>query len=185
MQPARFLALLSMSASALAVTCTDGAVVYCVRGSDPTWESDSPDPNYNQLPQGMTDTANAIVQKHGGYVVPISYPSIDASSANENDGKYQQSVQMGVNALHDAIVNYVAACPTQGKVFVLGYSQGAQVVSGVLGGCQSSFCSNQPIDAHRRSMIWPRPLDVVYDIEGLTYSLPQLLVLRSLATQVS
>lgn len=145
------LTVAGLSSTAVAVQCTDGAVVFAVRGSDGNWDSLSTDPAYNQFPSGMNAVANFAIGKAGsGYMQAIPYPAIVASSENLANGNYQQSVAIGTNALQQAILSYVDACPN-GKIFVEGYSQGAQVVSGALGGCTPGFCSNAPIKAHNRS----------------------------------
>lgn len=127
------------------VQCTNGAVVFAVRGSDPNWSSLDTNPNYAQLPSGMTNVANAIISKAGsGYLQAVAYPAINPPTNNYQD--YEPSVQDGVKALTNDILSYINACP-QGKVFVMGYSQGAQVVDSALGGTSQ----NSPIDAHSRS----------------------------------
>lgn len=127
------------------VQCTNGAVVFAVRGSDPNWSSLDTNPAYNQLPQGMTNVANAIISKAGsGYLQAVAYPAINPPTNNYAD--YDPSVQDGVKALTNDILAYVNACPN-GKIFVMGYSQGGQVVSSALGGTSE----NSAIKAHNRS----------------------------------
>lgn len=151
MQLKQVVTIAGLSSTALAVTCTDGAVVFAVRGSDGNWNSLANDPAYNQLPSGMTAVANDVIAKAGsGYLMPIMYPSINPSQENLSNGNYQRSVAIGTNNLQQAILSYVNACPN-GKIFVEGYSQGAQVVSGALGGCTPGWCSYAPIKAHNRS----------------------------------
>lgn len=103
-------------------------IVYGVRGSsdNPTLNSD---PNiYNQLPPEFGQIASAI----GGRLQAIAYP---ASSPQVNNGaNYGPSVQKGIESLQDTIYAFINQCPTVGKIVVLGYSQGAQVVSGALAG---------------------------------------------------
>lgn len=106
------------------------AVVFAVRPTDTNQTTLGYNPRYNILPTAMNDTANAVVKKAGGksYVDYIQYPAINPAT-----GMYPQSVQMGITALQGAITNYTNECPV-GQVFVMGYSQGAQVMSSALGG---------------------------------------------------
>ena len=46
---------------------------------------------------------------------------------------YSQSLQTGIEPLQQAIRSYADACP-EGKIVLMGYSQGAQVVSDALAG---------------------------------------------------
>ena len=87
-------------------TCTNGAVVFVVRGSDLQQETLGYNPRYNQQPVGTVNTANAIIQKAGGnsYMSSIQYPAIDPAS-----GQYGQSVQDGVAAIQGAILDYIVS----------------------------------------------------------------------------
>lgn len=124
------------------VTCTDEAVVFALRGSDPAQSTLGPNPRYNDLPAGMTNTANGVISKAGGnsYLQPIQYPAVKPDPPSNS--LYKQSVSQGAQALKTAILDYVDNCP-KGKIFILGYSQGAQVTSITLGG-------NEPLPAGAR-----------------------------------
>lgn len=147
-------ALIAICSLAAAQKCSTGAVVFGVRGSD-THNSLDTDPAYDQLPSGMNDAATAVIKQAGGdstnsYYTAVPYPAITPSAENLQNGMYTESVAIGINETQSLITQYVNNCP-DGKVFVLGFSQGAQVVSGALGGCTPGFCSNTGVDAHDRS----------------------------------
>lgn len=126
------------------VACTNGAVVFAVRGSDPNWSSLSVDPQYADIGTPMTDVANAIISKAGGGSLhAIQYPAINPPTNGYQD--YQQSVNMGIQALQNAVISYVNSCPN-GRIFIMGYSQGGQVVSGALAGSQVAG----PLKVHGR-----------------------------------
>ena len=121
------------------VQCTTGAVVFAVRGSDSSRLSDNVNPTYSQLPSGMTAAANAVIPKAGsGYVQAVAYPAAAGSTQY-----YTRSVDDGIHALQDNILAYINACPS-GKIFVLGFSQGAQVMTGALAGSTVA----DPVKAH-------------------------------------
>ncbi|EME45634.1 carbohydrate esterase family 5 protein [Dothistroma septosporum NZE10] len=119
-----------------ATTCVP-AVVFAVRGSDDQQTTPGYNPRYSELPSGMTAAANAVISKNGGQsstgLRPLNYTAISATQTNLANGWYQQSVNGGIGALQQVIVDYVNQCPT-GKIFVMGYSQGAQVTSSALAG---------------------------------------------------
>lgn len=122
------------------------AVVFAVRGSDDQQTTLGYNPRYSDLPEGMTNAANAVINKNGGGSLrPLNYPAIAASQQNLDSGDYQRSVNQGISTLQQDIVNYVNQCPS-GKVFVLGYSQGAQVTSSALAGAPNY----PPLKAHGR-----------------------------------
>nr|POE56391.1 acetylxylan esterase 2 [Quercus suber] len=142
------------------------AVVFAVRGSDDQQTTLGFNPRYNQLPSGMTAAANAVFSKNGGDAStglrPLNYPAISASQTNLANGNYGRSVDQGIGALQQVIVDYVNQCPT-GKIFVMGYSQGGQVTSGALAGNPS----HAPLKAKGRLTAGVIYADPTY-IDGLS-----------------
>ena len=124
--------------------CTNGAVIFAVRGSDYGHHDLSTDPYYTDIGPGMQKVANAVLSHAGnqGSINPIAYPAIAGDSP-----QYPQSVSTGITNLQNAIYDYIGRCPN-GKVFVLGNSQGAQIVTGALAGSKNAG----PLNGHMRSM---------------------------------
>ena len=129
-------AILAWSTTALAVPllsgrqssgCSSGLQMFVARGS-------LEDPG-----QGVEGCITALVQQSipGSNGVGIDYPA--------NPNAYFTSEPAGVKAMTAAIQNYTQACPN-GKYALLGYSQGANVVSDVLGGAFLPALGAGPID---------------------------------------
>ncbi|PNY25129.1 Acetylxylan esterase 2 [Tolypocladium capitatum] len=86
---------------------------------------------------------NVAGQVKGSTVVPLDYP---ASFANPD---YITSVSDGVAAMQGVLGKYTADCP-DGKVAVMGYSQGAQVsMDTICGGSGGTFDSAAPLAANK------------------------------------
>lgn len=118
--------------------CTDGIAIYTLRGSDPNYHDYNNDNPNSVGSQDLQDIAYAGRDGAGsGYVQAIRYPATI-------DG-YQTSLEQGIRTLKNTLEDYVAKCPN-GKVGAVGYSQGAQAITGVLGG--SVYTS--PLDANGR-----------------------------------
>ena len=124
------------------VTCVNGVVVYLVRGSDPGQRTTGYNPRYSILPTAMESAAAAATNAAGGgRINRLNYPAIYGESPD-----YQASVNQGIETLQDLAMRYVNACPNQGRIVFMGYSQGAQVVTGALAGSQT----RGPIDLNLR-----------------------------------
>lgn len=65
-----------------------------------------------------------------GSSIGLDYPAV----INNNMGNYPPSVQAGIKNLTSLITSYVGQCGSSSSIVLLGYSQGAQVVSATLGG---------------------------------------------------
>ncbi|KAK3699764.1 hypothetical protein LTR37_016273 [Vermiconidia calcicola] len=109
------------------------------------------------MPPGMINAAAAAIRKTGGTLqmdvnfIPIAYPAVLPPA------DYQKSVNKGIVALQDSIYEYIGRCPA-GKIVVMGFSQGAQVVGGALAG--STFAGREPLRAQGRvaaSVIYADP----------------------------
>ena len=110
--------------------CVKGVMVVAARGSDPDWTNPAEnDPAYADLGT-LGDIATAVTKAvgHGSFVNPVPYPAT-------TDG-YDQSMGTGIDTAQGMIRDYVDACKDKvnPKIVVLGYSQGAQVLSSALVG---------------------------------------------------
>ena len=107
--------------------CSGGLQMFIARGSlEPQGE-------------GVESCVPALVQQSipGSKAEGIVYPA--------DPNNYFTSEPEGVSAMTQAIKNYTQACPT-GKFALLGYSQGANVVSDVIGGSFLGAAGPGPID---------------------------------------
>ncbi|PHH70021.1 hypothetical protein CDD82_7388 [Ophiocordyceps australis] len=121
MRPSPLAALLP---PAMALSCSPGLYVLVARG---TFEPPGPG-SAGLIPQALANRTSANIT-----TAPIDYP------ASLTDPAYTQSVQEGGHAVHDAIVNYASACP-DGKMAIVGYSQGAQIsLDAICGGSGNGF----------------------------------------------
>lgn len=114
----------------------NGPFIVAVRGS-------GPDPNH---PECANSTVNEQVCESGlskiiglvtsnfsdwpGSDTGLAYPAV----TNNFMGNYEPSVKAGMANLTTVIKSFVGQCGSSSKVVLLGYSQGAQVVSNTLGG---------------------------------------------------
>ena len=121
----------SWAASTLATRqlsgCSSGVHLFIARGSlEPQGE-------------GVESCVTSLVQQSipGSSGEGIVYPA--------DPNKYFISEPAGVKAMTAAIQNYTQACPN-GKFALLGYSQGANVVSDVIGGSFLGALESGPID---------------------------------------
>ena len=107
--------------------CSKGLQLFVARGS------------LEAQGEGVEGCVTSLVQQSipGSNGEGIVYP------ADPND--YFVSEPAGVTAMTKAIQNYTQACPT-GKFALLGYSQGANVVSDVVGGSFLGALGSGPID---------------------------------------
>jgi acetylxylan esterase len=97
----------------------------------------------------------AIVAANSGATSEaIDYPAV-------GDSQYSASVQAGVQAVAEAVNNYVQQCPDT-KIVLVGYSQGSQIIDDAMCGGGDSYegitDTTAPIDSdtasHVAAMIW-------------------------------
>lgn len=100
--------------------CYKGAYIIAARGSN------QPAGTPGSLSSFVTLVKDQIPHSHN---VSVDYPAINA-----NQTAYAQSVAAGVNATSKLIHKYVKDCGSQSRIALLGFSQGAQVMSDLLGG---------------------------------------------------
>ena len=112
--------------------CVQGVFVVAARGSDPNWHDPTKtDPAYKDI-DGLRDIGQSVINDvgKGSHLQALPYP---ASLDN-----YPVSVGNGIDAARKIIHNYVDNCSKKvdPKIVLLGYSQGAQVMSDTLVGGQ-------------------------------------------------
>ncbi|KAF4442843.1 hypothetical protein F53441_11633 [Fusarium austroafricanum] len=109
--------------------CADGLYMIAARGT-------GEDKGTGVIGEIAKDVAKRV---NGSIVSPLDYP------ATFQNPDYEDSEAAGVKALSTALNNYHSSCP-DGKVAVLGYSQGGQVASDVFcGGSGGMFPDNKPL----------------------------------------
>jgi acetylxylan esterase len=115
------LCLVALAAAApLALTprqsCSSGVYIIAARGSDE-------DPGYGSTASVVNGVLSAIP---GSAAIALDYP------ASVLDPLYPDSVTDGINAMISLIESYVNSCG--GKIVLVGFSQGANVVTDALAG---------------------------------------------------
>ena len=115
-----------------AANCVDGVFIVAARGSDSSWtDPNTTDPDYASI-GGMQTIADQIISAvgKGSYLSAVPYP------ASSDFTQYSTSRGHGIDAAQSMIRNYVDQCKSTvtPRVVVLGYSQGAQVISDSLAG---------------------------------------------------
>ncbi|KAF4976368.1 hypothetical protein FZEAL_6944 [Fusarium zealandicum] len=122
------------AASALAqnskdVKCADGLYMVVARGT-------GEDKGTGITGEIAKDVADRV---KGSIVNPLDYP------ATFQDPDYQDSETDGVRIMTDVLTNYHRSCP-DGKIAVLGYSQGGQIATDTFcGGTGDGFAENKPL----------------------------------------
>ena len=107
----------------------DGVLVVAVRGSDSSWvRSGRTDPDYTDIGD-LQPIAEAVMGQiiHNSRLSAVPYPATLFD--------YLTSLGNGIDAFQSLITSYVDSCSNP-RLVVLGYSQGATVVSGGLIGGQ-------------------------------------------------
>ncbi|KAL2818713.1 cutinase-domain-containing protein [Aspergillus cavernicola] len=130
--------LLAAATAATNLTCTDGLYMIVARGTEETaaarngfYPANSGSPGY---------VAQLIAaQIKDSIIMGVDYP------ATITDPSYVQSEEEGITTMLQLVNQYHSSCPNA-KMALLGYSQGAQVVSDVLcGGSGGNFGHNAPL----------------------------------------
>lgn len=115
-------------------SCAAGVQIFVVRGST--------EPSHmGRIAPVATSIRDAVP---GSFITALDYP------AKINAAEYFFSVHMGVSRLAKLVRDYVKMCP-QGKIALVGYSQGAHVVGDLV-------CGASSVPLYR-----PKPLDPVYN----------------------
>lgn len=107
-----------------ATQCYSGAYIIAARGS--TEPAGTP----GNLASFVTLIKGKVHQSHN---VSVDYPA-----DNSSGGAYVNSVAIGVNATQKLIQTYVKRCGSASRIALLGFSQGAQVMSDLLGGTSTN-----------------------------------------------
>ncbi|CAI4212382.1 unnamed protein product [Parascedosporium putredinis] len=110
-------AFLAALASAQQPVCAEGLQIFIARGT-----GEAPGP-------GVTGNLGQAV---AGLIPGSRVQGVDYPASLDNPG-YFDSVKNGTKTLRDNLVEYAAACPN-GKVAVMGYSQGAQITANAICG---------------------------------------------------
>ncbi|KAM5381709.1 hypothetical protein ACJZ2D_002929 [Fusarium nematophilum] len=132
-------ALFAASALAQDVKCADGLYMVVARGTNE-------DKGSGSIGVVAEDVADRI---DGSIILPLDYP------ATLQDPDYLESESDGVDAMQEALTKYHESCP-DGKIAVLGYSQGGQVASdSFCGGAGDGFSDNKalPTDFVKGSVV--------------------------------
>lgn len=87
------------------------------------------------------EVAQQVVQK-----VPNSNTTPIGYAASTDFSNYAASLNTGIPSLKQAITSYSDSCPN-GKIVLMGYSQGAQVVTDTLAGDGGDGTGATPLDA--------------------------------------
>lgn len=118
------LATLASIATAIPIlhrnTCYSGLYMIVARGSDEAAGEGKPGV--------VADLIAAQVPNSGS--VAVDYPATIISS----DSAYPESVTDGINDTLDKIWSYVSSCGDDSRIVLVGYSQGANVMTDVLAG---------------------------------------------------
>ena len=155
---------LAQTTAAQGQDCVQGVLVVAARGSDPNWhDATKTDPDYAQLGE-LRNIANGVVNevKMGSRVRAVPYP------ATTDD--YPTSVSHGVAAVKGIIRDYVDGCSKKvdPKIVLLGYSQGAQVMSDVLVGGGGG---NALEAKYTKRSKWPIDFKIAYLLTRVSKSL--------------
>lgn len=112
--------LLSFASAVFSANCTSGLYIVVARGSG------------EKQGEGVTAAIAKMIEAEipNSTSVGLVYPA--------TLGNYIQSEEAGVTALQSVLDDYVASCP-DGKIALLGYSQGAQVIGDVLCGASEAI----------------------------------------------
>jgi Cutinase len=105
--------------------CASGVHIIAARGSTEP-QGEGPLQNVSSLIEQSIPGSNDIAVVYPADLVP-----------------YESSEEQGVTNMTNMITSYVQQCPT-GKIVLLGYSQGGQIVTDVLGG--GSYGGTPPLD---------------------------------------
>ncbi|KAF4336850.1 acetylxylan esterase 2 [Fusarium beomiforme] len=106
--------------------CADGLYMIAARGTG----EDKGAGAIGEIAKGIAKRVN------GSIISPLDYP------ATFEDPSYEDSETDGVKALSTALTDYHSSCP-DGKIAVLGYSQGGQIVTDTF--CGGGFVKNKPL----------------------------------------
>lgn len=133
--------------------CVNGVFVLTVRATDyNSTDPNSINPNYKNVGTGIVQISNALVQKvgQGSYMRAVPY---SACAKKE----YPASTRQGVRITQSIIKDYCDRCKNVGnmtpRIFLLGYSQGAQVIdTAMMGGTVGSDSSEllPTLDAYQQ-----------------------------------
>ncbi|KAJ3525938.1 hypothetical protein NM208_g11423 [Fusarium decemcellulare] len=137
-------ALFVASAVAQDVKCADGLYMVVARGTN------------EDKGAGVTGgiAENIADRIKGSIIEPLDYP------ATLMDPDYQESESDGVEAMTTVLTKYHSSCP-DGKIAVLGYSQGGQITTDTFcGGSGDGFPTNKPLSTSlvQDSGDYPQPL---------------------------
>ncbi|KAJ5201463.1 uncharacterized protein N7498_006126 [Penicillium cinerascens] len=137
-----FLVTIGLFAAAIAAkssNCADGLYMIVARGSgEPAAASPKGLFPKNSASAGYLAQLIAA-QINGSEIMGVEYP------ATEDNPPYQQSESDGATAMLQLVNEYHSSCPDS-KMALLGYSQGAQVVSDVVcGGLGGIFNHDAPL----------------------------------------
>lgn len=132
---------LSEEVDAAQIRCPNGkgTMVLAARGSENGYyDGNTINPDYDQLGD-LGNVAHSIANKvgHGSFVKALPYPAVQAYT----DG-YGDSVNFGVNQMHSIVQQYANKCGNHANVVILGFSQGAQVMSQALKTINESYRDN-------------------------------------------
>lgn len=115
------LAALSMAAPlSTRQSCASGFYIIVARGSNEA-------PGEGK-PGQVADLIEQMVP--GSYSVAVDYPATIIA----DDSSYPSSVTDGINDTENKITSYVAACGSDSRIVLIGYSQGGNVMTDVLAG---------------------------------------------------
>ncbi|KAK4495452.1 hypothetical protein PRZ48_013783 [Zasmidium cellare] len=115
------LAALSMAAPlSTRQSCASGFYIIVARGSNEA-------PGEGK-PGQVADLIEQMVP--GSYSVAVDYPATIIA----DDSSYPSSVTDGINDTENKIKSYVAACGSDSRIVLVGYSQGGNVMTDVLAG---------------------------------------------------
>lgn len=109
-----------------------GPYILAARGSGAPGQDAPSDNNYEANLNTIVDQITAAVP--GATGAGVNYPATGSTGSAAPGTVYANSVAAGIGALKSDISGYVSQCGSGSKIVLIGYSQGAQVVSNVLGG---------------------------------------------------